>query len=82
MNFEVKVGVDMNLQAQNDSSITFKVIGDGKTLATTKVIKHADDMVYINVPIKGVEELRLEVNDGGNGKNSDHGIFVEPKLNN
>ena len=79
-NFEVKVGVDMNLQAQNDSSITFKVIGDGKTLATTKVIKHADDMVYINVPIKGVEELRLEVNDGGNGKNSDHGIFVEPKL--
>ncbi|WP_195940086.1 NPCBM/NEW2 domain-containing protein [Romboutsia sp. 1001713B170131_170501_G6] len=79
-NFEVKVGVDMNLQAQNDSSITFKIIGDGKTLATTKVLKHEDNMQYINVPIKGVKELRLEVNNGGNGNTSDHGIFVEPKL--
>ena len=79
-NFEVKVGVDMNLEAQNYSSITFKVIGDGETLATTKVLKHADNMQYINVPIKGVKELRIEVNDGGNGITSDHGIMVEPKL--
>ena len=79
-NFEVKVGVDMNLQAQGSSSITFKVVGDGETLATTKVLKHADNMQYINVPVKGVKELRLEVNNGGNGNESDHGIFVEPKL--
>ena len=79
-NFEVKVGVDMNLEAQNYSSITFKVIGDGETLATTKVLKHADNMQYINVPIKGVKELKIEVNDGGNGITSDHGIMVEPKL--
>ena len=79
-NFEVKVGVDMNLEAQNYSSITFKVIGDGETLATTKVLKHVDNMQYINVPIKGVKELRIEVNDGGNGITSDHGIMVEPKL--
>ncbi|MDB8789110.1 NPCBM/NEW2 domain-containing protein [Romboutsia sp. 1001216sp1] len=79
-NFEVKVGVDMNLEAQNNSSITFKIVGDGKTLATTKVLKHEDNMQYINVPVKGVKELRLEVNNGGNGNTSDHGIFVEPKL--
>ncbi len=79
-NFEVKVGVDMNLEAQDRSSITFKVIGDGQTLATTKVLKHEDNMQYINVPIKGVKELRIEVNDGGNGITSDHGIMVEPKL--
>ncbi|MDU1540504.1 MAG: NPCBM/NEW2 domain-containing protein [Paeniclostridium sordellii] len=79
-NFEVKVGVDMNIEAQNNSSITFKIVGDGKTLATTKVLKHADNMQYINVPVKGVKELRLEVNNGGNGNTSDHGIFVEPKL--
>lgn len=78
--FEVKVGVDMNIPVQNNSSITFKVVGDGKTLATTKVMKHADDLQYIKVPIKGVKELRLEVNNGGNGNTSDHGIFVEPKL--
>ena len=79
-NFEVKVGVDMNLIAQDRSSITFKVVGDGQTLATTKVLKHEDNMQYINVPIKGVKELRIEVNDGGNGITSDHGIMVEPKL--
>ena len=79
-NFEVKVGVDMNIAAQENSSITFKVVGDGKTLATTKVLKHADNMQYINVPIKGIKELKIEVNDGGNGKTSDHGIMVEPKL--
>ncbi len=79
-NFEVKVGVDMNVKAQNNSSITFKVIGDGKTLATTPVLKYNDNMQYINVPVKGVKELVIEVNDGGNGQDFDHGTMVEPKL--
>ena len=79
-NFEVKVGVDMNIPSQTNSSITFKIVGDGKTLGTTKVLKHADNLQYIKVPVKGVKELRLEVNDGGNGRTSDHGVFVEPKL--
>ena len=79
-NFEVKVGVDMNIAPQNNSSISFKVIGDGKTLATTKVLKHEDDLQYIKVPVKGVKELKIEVNNGGNGNTSDHGIIVEPKL--
>ena len=78
--FEVKVGVDMNIAPHVGPSVSFKVIGDGETLATTKVLRHEDDMVYLNVPIKGVKELRLEVNDGGNGNGYDHGIFVEPKL--
>ena len=79
-NFEVKVGVDMNVSAQNKSSITFKVIGDGKTLATTPVLKYNDNMQYINVPVKGVKQLVIEVNDGGNGQDYDHGTMVEPKL--
>ena len=79
-NFEVKVGVDMNIAAQTNSSITFKVVGDGKTLATTNVLKHDDNLRYIKVPVKDVKELKIEVHDGGNGKTSDHGIIVEPKL--
>lgn len=79
-NFEVKVGVDMNVVQQNNSSITFKIVGDGKTLATTKVMKYDDNLQYIKVPVKGVKQLRLEVNDGGNGIGYDHGTFVEPKL--
>lgn len=79
-NFEAKVGVDMNIAPQNNSSISFKIIGDGKTLATTKVLKHQDDLAYINVPIKGVKDLKIEVDNGGNGNAYDHGIIVEPKL--
>lgn len=79
-NFEVLVGVDMGIASQTNSSIQFKVLGDGEVLATTTTLKHADDMVLINVPISGVQELIIEVNDGGNGNTSDHAVIVNPKL--
>ena len=79
-NLELMVGVDMNMEAQNNSSIIFKVIGDGETLATTKVLRYEDDLQYINVPISDVKELKIEVNDGGNGNTADHGVIVNPKL--
>lgn len=77
---EMRVGVDMSIPEQNNSSITFKVTGDGQTLATTSVMKHADNLKYIKVPVRGVDEIKIEVNNGGNGITSDHGIIVEPKL--
>ncbi|GAA0864714.1 NPCBM/NEW2 domain-containing protein [Paraclostridium tenue] len=79
-NFEALLGVDMGITAQNNSSITFKVVGDGKTLATTKVLKHEDNMISINVPVKGIDELVIEVSDGGNGNTSDHTVIANPKL--
>ena len=78
--FEALLGVDIGISAQDKSSITFKVIGDGKTLATTNVLKYADNMVSINVPVKDVEELVIEVHDGGNGNSSDHAVIANPKL--
>ena len=79
-NFEALLGVDMGIQSNNNSSITFKIVGDGKTIATTSVIKHADDMVAINVPVSGVNELVIEVHDGGNGNTLDHSVIANPKL--
>lgn len=78
--FEALVGVDMGIPAQNNSSIQFKVVGDGQVLATTNVLKHADNMVFISVPISGVQELVIEVTDSGNGNTSDHAVIVNPKL--
>lgn len=78
--FEALVGVDMSIASQSNSSIQFKVIGDGQVLATTNVLKHADNMVLISVPINGVQELIIEVNDSGNGNTSDHSVIVNPKL--
>ncbi|MGL4910802.1 MAG: NPCBM/NEW2 domain-containing protein, partial [Romboutsia sp.] len=81
-NFEALLGVDMNTVSQETSSVTFKIIGDGEVLATTKVIKHADDMIHVNVPVKGVKKLTIEVYDGGNGNSYDHTIIANPKLTN
>lgn len=79
-NFEALVGVDMGIESQSNSSIVFKVIADGEVLASTDVMKHADNMVAIEVPVKGVKELVIEVNDGDNGKTSDHAVIANPKL--
>lgn len=79
-NFEALLGVDLGIEAQNNSSIKFEIIGDDKVLATTDVLKHADNMVYVNVPVKGVKELVIKVTDAGNGKDSDHSVIANPKL--
>lgn len=79
-NFEALVGVDGGIEAQNNSSIKFEIIADGKTLATTDVLKHADNMSYINVPVKGVKQLVIKVTDAGNGRTLDHGVIANPKL--
>lgn len=78
--FEALVGIDMGIESQSNSSVVFKVIADGEVLATTSVIKHEDNMVAINVPVKGVQELVIEVSDGGNGNTSDHAVIANPKL--
>ena len=79
-NFEALVGVDMSIESQSNSSIVFKVIADDEVVATTDVMKHADNMVAIKVPVKGVKELVIEVSDGGNGNTSDHAVIANPKL--
>ena len=37
-------------------------------------------MVYINVNVKGINTLEIQVSNGGNGNTGDHGIIAEPKL--
>lgn len=79
-NFEALLGVNMSIIAQNNSSISFKVIGDGVELASTKVLKHSDNAVFINIPVSGVKELIIEISDANDGNGSDHGIIASPKL--
>ncbi|WP_195987623.1 discoidin domain-containing protein [Clostridium sp. D53t1_180928_C8] len=78
--FEAILGVDMGIVAQNNTSIEFKIIADGQVLASTGIIKHANDAVYVNVPIEGVQELVLEVSGGKDGISCDHAVIANPKL--
>lgn len=43
-------------------------------------MNYYDNLAYINVPVKGIKELVIEVHDGGNGNACDHCIIVNPKL--
>ena len=78
--FEALIGVDMNIASQLNSSLQVKVIADGQVLEKTPILKHADNMVSVDVPVKGVKELVIEINDAGNGNTSDHAIIANPKL--
>lgn len=78
--FEALLGVDMTIVSQGKSSINFKIFGDGVELASTKVLKHSDNAVYVNIPVSGVKNLTIEVYNGNNGNSSDHAIIANPKL--
>ncbi|WP_066874456.1 NPCBM/NEW2 domain-containing protein [Clostridium mediterraneense] len=78
--FIAQVGVDAGIQAQNNSSIKFNIIADGEILTTTSVLKYADGLVQIDVPVSGVKELVIEVDNAENGNTSDHGVIANPKL--
>lgn len=81
-NFEAFVGVDMGLAEQATSSIQFEISVDGEVVAQTDVLKYADNMAYLNIPIAGAKELKITVNNGGNGNTLDHAVIVNPKLTN
>ncbi len=61
-------------------TMTFSVLGDGKTLATTPVIKGGDPAQKITADLTGVQLLDLVVGDAGDGNGYDHGDWAAPTL--
>jgi hypothetical protein len=68
--FEAQVGVDDEVTGQG--SVTFTVLGDGRQLAATDVVRSGQAAVGITADLTGVHTLTLAVGDGGDGKNFDH----------
>ncbi|WP_019818813.1 glycoside hydrolase family 97 catalytic domain-containing protein [Saccharomonospora saliphila] len=65
-----EVGVDDEVGEQG--SVVFTVSGDGTVLAESPVLTGADGPHPLRVPVDGVELLRLDVGDAGDGINHDH----------
>ncbi|KNY27955.1 NPCBM/NEW2 domain-containing protein [Pseudobacteroides cellulosolvens] len=65
-------------------SVTFKVSGDGRSLFESQVIKNEPSKFFhamprkIDIDVKGVKELTLEVRDAGDGSDYDFGIWACP----
>ncbi len=76
--FTAEVGVDDS--ADNQGSVEFIVIGDGKTLWRSGVLKGGNPAVPVNVNLKDVNILTLRVTDGGDGESNDHADWADAKI--
>ncbi|EHR60557.1 glycoside hydrolase domain-containing protein [Saccharomonospora cyanea] len=52
--------------------VVFEVVGDGRVLWTSDAVTPASRRQYVEVDVTGVDQLRLVVEDGGNGVGQDH----------
>ncbi|MGN5632338.1 NPCBM/NEW2 domain-containing protein [Streptomyces sp. AC154] len=76
--FSATVGNDAD--AGESGTMTFSVLGDGKTLATTETVKGGDPAQQISADVTGVQMLDLVVGDAGDGNAYDHGDWAMPEL--
>jgi len=61
------------------ATVSFEVHGDGKKLFDSGAVTKANP-VEIDLPMEGVQELKLVVTDGGNGKGGDHAAWLDAAL--
>jgi len=76
--FNATIGVDDAVTGQG--SVLFRVFGDDKLLYESPVMRGGDTPQDINVPVKGVLLLRLEVDYADNGDVADHADWAEARL--
>ena len=74
--FSAQVGVD----EEAGGTIEFTVVGDGKTLWTSGVMKGQEAAKAIDVDLTGIRKLTLRVTDAGDGNSSDHGDWADPVI--
>jgi hypothetical protein len=75
--FSSTVGMD---QEVGDGSVTFSVLGDGKTLAATPTIRGGNPAQHLTANLTGVQTLDLVVGDAGDGNADDHGDWAAPQV--
>lgn len=77
--FSAKVGMDDEV-TDNQSAAEFVVIGDGKRLWTSGVMRLKTPAKTCFVQLDGVKKLELLVEDGGNGNYYDHADWADAKF--
>jgi hypothetical protein len=60
-------------------SVVFVVRGDGKELARSPLM-NGPRLLRTKLDVTGIKQLELIVEDGGDGGNSDWGLWIEPTL--
>lgn len=76
--FSAAVGVDD--ETREKASVCFYVLGDGKVLWESGVVKKGDAAMTVDVNIKGAKLLGLLVTDADDGIDYDHADWCDAKL--
>ena len=63
----------------SQATVTFEVHGDGKKLFDSGIKVNANPL-EIGISVEGVQEIKLVVTDGGNGKGGDHAAWLDACL--
>ena len=77
--FTAKVGVD-DESAAGPASVEFKLIGDGRELWASGILKPGKEATACDVALTGVRSLMLSVTNGGDSNDSDHADWLEPVI--
>ncbi len=77
--FRSMAGVDDDAKIRS-GTVEFTVVGDGKVLFTSGVVKHGQPAVPIDVDLTGIQDLQLRVGDGGDGFENDHADWADARI--
>lgn len=72
--------IGVNRTADNRGSVNFKVFVDGKLVYSSEVMKRNTASESIELDVEGAKEIKLVVEDGGNGNASDHANWADAKF--
>jgi len=78
--FTAIAGLDDEINNAPQASIIFQIIGDGKELFRSAIIKASDKPVKIDISLKDIKTLILVVRPGKDGINFDHADWADAKI--
>ena len=73
---------DIGVDDENDpnGSVVFRVLADGNEVFNSGVMTNASTTQTVDVDVSGVNELKLIVEDGGDGNGSDHADWADARF--
>jgi alpha-galactosidase len=77
--FSASVGVDGEV-VSTDASVEFFVLGDGRELWRSGVMRAGDAPKTLQVDLAGIKTLALKVGDAGDGINFDHADWADAQF--
>lgn len=74
------VGIGSGEGKLDKGSVIFKILGDGKELFNSGVMRQGDKAKSVDIPLRGVYDLEFIVEDGGDGISGDHANWLDAEF--